>query len=231
MPVRNDERATEVTEIDRFPGGVGWMAHPEETMRRASHAVATDAGVYVVDPVDADGVDDLLAAYGPVAGVVTLSNWHERDAAAVADRHDVPVYVPADAPGLAPDAAVPVEAVSGRLPGSDYRFERVTRLPGFREYALTDGATLLVADSLGTIPSFLVGDERIGVWAGLRLVPPTALAAHSPERVLVGHGEGVFEDATAALRDAIENARRRAPRALVENGTTVVRTATTAALR
>ncbi|MWV40438.1 hypothetical protein GRS80_11925 [Natrialba sp. INN-245] len=36
-----------------------------------------------------------------------------------------------------------------------------------------------------------------------------------PERILFGHGEGVLEDAEVALRDALEGARRRFPRALV----------------
>ena len=46
-------------EIDRFDGGVGWIAYPEETMERASHALAVhdeegDADeVWVIDPVDA----------------------------------------------------------------------------------------------------------------------------------------------------------------------------------
>jgi len=51
-------------EIDRFDRGVGWIAYPGEAMERASHAIAvpneseTD-DVWVFDPVDAPGVDDL----------------------------------------------------------------------------------------------------------------------------------------------------------------------------
>jgi len=57
-------------EIDRFDRGVGWIAYPGEAMERASHAIAvpneeseTD-DVWVFDPVDAPGVDDLLADPG-----------------------------------------------------------------------------------------------------------------------------------------------------------------------
>ena len=44
-----------------------------------------------------------------------------------------------------------------------------------------------------------------------RIVRPRSLLAVEPEHILVGHGEGVHEDATAALRDAIAHARSRAP--------------------
>jgi len=61
-------------EIDRFDRGVGWIAYPGEAMERASHAIAvpneeseTD-DVWVFDPVDAPGVDDLLADLGRSVG-------------------------------------------------------------------------------------------------------------------------------------------------------------------
>jgi hypothetical protein len=44
-----------------------------------------------------------------------------------------------------------------------------------------------------------------------RLVRPRSLLSVEPEHILVGHGEGVHDDATAALRDAIAHARRRMP--------------------
>ena len=48
--------------IGRWDGGVGWIAHPEERGRRASHAIrGEDGDVGVFDPLDAPGVDDLLA--------------------------------------------------------------------------------------------------------------------------------------------------------------------------
>ena len=50
----------DLTEIDRFEGGVGWLAYPDETMERASHAVESDGQLWIFDPVDADGVDDLV---------------------------------------------------------------------------------------------------------------------------------------------------------------------------
>jgi hypothetical protein len=44
----------------------------------------------------------------------------------------------------------------------------------------------------------------------LRLTPPRSLLAVEPEHILVGHGEGVHEHASTALREAVEHAQRRA---------------------
>jgi len=41
MPMKADGSTT-LAEIDRFDGGVGWIAYPDETMQRASHALQTD---------------------------------------------------------------------------------------------------------------------------------------------------------------------------------------------
>jgi hypothetical protein len=72
--------------------------------------------------------------------------------------------------------------------------------------------TLYVPESMGTSENFQAGDERLGVSIYRRLNPPReALAGIEPERVLVGHGEGVFENATGELTHALANARRRAP--------------------
>jgi hypothetical protein len=63
---------------------------------------------------------------------------------------------------------------------------------------------------------FALAGEPVGVHPLLRLTPPRALARYEPEHVLVGHGEGVHEDATAAVRDAIAQSRRRALRLPLE---------------
>jgi hypothetical protein len=60
---------------------------------------------------------------------------------------------------------------------------------------------------IGSASSFV----RFGVSPLLRLTPPRQLLAVEPDHVLVGHGEGIHEDAAAALREAITLARRRTP--------------------
>jgi len=61
----------------------------------------------VFDPVDAPGVDDLLADLGTVAGVVVGLDRHKRDSAAIATRHDVPVYVADWMTGVAEEIDAP----------------------------------------------------------------------------------------------------------------------------
>jgi hypothetical protein len=62
-------------------------------MRRASHALAQDGDVWLVDPVDVAGLDALLAPLGTVRGVLQLLDRHARDCAALARRHGAPHIV------------------------------------------------------------------------------------------------------------------------------------------
>lgn len=212
----------EVNEIDRFEGGFGWLAHPQETMERASHALETDAGVYLVDPLDAAGLDDALADLGPVTGVVVLLEQHGRHAARLAARHDVPVYLP-EWLRLDPDA--PVERFDDRLPGTDVELHPVLVTRLWREGALWDGETLYVPESVGAAPYFLAPGERVGVSHMRRFWPPReALGDLEPDRLLLGHGEGVLADADSVLAAAIENARPSAWRFYRANFPTYVRT-------
>lgn len=219
--------------IDRWSDGVGWLAHPDETGARASHAVIADDGVWVLDPLDAPGLDELLAEYGAVAGVAVLSSYHARDAGAVAARHDVAVHVPEWMDRVAARVDAPVERYAESFGASGFRVTRFDPLRLWREavaYRPADG-TLVVPDLLGTGPGYTVGDERVGVALSHRLVPPRdALGGLDPERILFGHGEGVLDDASAALADALDGARRRLPRAVVEHLGTNVRLLAGAAL-
>jgi len=205
--------------LDRFDGGVSWMAHPDETMQRTSHALAVGGDVWVIDPVDAPGLDDLLAEYGDVAGVVVLLDRHKRDAAALARRHDVPVHLPHPLHAVADDLDAPTATVRHDLADTHYAAYPLVERRVWSEAVLFSEETgvLVVPEAVGTVPFFRVGDERLGVHPGLRLKPPTSLPRFSPDRVLVGHGAGVHEDATAALEAAVMGARRRAPRLFWKN--------------
>lgn len=214
MTTEGTERTADWTEIDRWDGGTGWLAYPEEAMERASHAL--DGGgddVWLVDPVDFDGLDDALADRGTVRGTVVLLDRHTRDADAVARRHDVPVHVPAWMDGVESDLDAPVRRLEGRLPDSEYRVRKLIDNRLWQEAFLYggDSETLLVPEALGTASFFRTGEERLGVHAALRLKPPRTLRRLTVERILVGHGRGVFSDAQAALADALDGARRRAP--------------------
>ena len=217
MPMKGSGLATEWREIDRFgdeeSGGVGWIAYPDERMQRASHALAVDGDVYAIDPVDAEGIDDLFAEFGDVAGVVILLDRHKRDAAAIATRHDVPVYVPHFMSDIASDIPAPVESFHRELADTGYAAHAVVDNVAWSEAALygEDTGVLVVPEAVGTAEYFLTGHERLGVHPALRLVPPKKLGRLKPSRILVGHGEGIHDDAATALQDAISGSRGRTP--------------------
>jgi hypothetical protein len=224
MPARRSGLGT-FEEIDAFEGGVGWIAHPGEAMERASHALVEDGDAWLVDPVDAEGLEDRLAELGTVRGVVVLYSYHRRDASAIAARHDVPVTLPADMTALADeDIAAPVERVDGQLGDTGYYLRPVTVSRVWQEWALFDGETLVVPESVGSADYFLAPGERLGVSLARRPVPPTgALGGIDPERIRCGHGEGVRADAAGELERALAEARRTAPRMYLRHGPTLAR--------
>ena len=166
-------------------------------MQRASHAVAADGRVWVIDPVDDDTALERVRALGEPAAVVQLLDRHGRDCARVARRLGVPhEVVPYVAPEGAPFDVIPL-----------------LRRRRWHEVALWFPAlrTLVCADALGTAPYYRARSERIGVSPLLRLTPPRALLAVEPAHVLVGHGAGVHDDAATAVREAVFGARRHIP--------------------
>jgi len=157
-----------------------------------------DGRVWLVDPVDGDGVEARVRALGEPAGVIQLVDRHDRDGAPLAARLGVPLHFVPAAP----------------IPGAPFQPLAVLDLPVWRERALwwPERSTLVVGDALGTAGYYRAPGERLAVHPLLRIPrPPRALAAHPAEHVLVGHGPGVHEDAAGAVRDAVAGARRRFP--------------------
>ena len=220
MTIRADEEATDFAECNRFDGGVSWIAHPDETMQRASHALELDGEVWVFDPVDADGIDELLDEFGDVAGVVVTMDRHKRDAAEIAARHDVNVYLPEWFEGVAREVDAPIVRYGDELADTGIEAYVMNDSRLWQEVALFDPVdrTLVVPESVGTAEYFLAGDERLGVHPMRRLLPPRAeLAGFDPERILVSHGAGIHTDAPRALADALQGSRRRTPRLYAES--------------
>jgi hypothetical protein len=184
---------------DFGPDGFGWIV--DEAITRTSHALAADGKVWFVDALDWPEAIDRALQLGEPAGVVQLLDRHNRDCAALAARLGVPHVV-----------------VPDELPGSPFTFVPVMRRRRWRESALWWPArrTLVLADALATNRFYTAGKAPIGVHLLLRLTPPRALTAYEPERILVGHGEGVHgPEASTALRDAIDQSRRRLPGVLL----------------
>ena len=213
MPMKESGRTAEWREIDRWDHGVGWIAHPDERLQRASHVVEVDGDVWVIDPVDAEGIDDLFAEFGDVAGAVVLLDRHTRDADVIANRHDVSVHVPRWMSGVDEKLDAPVEPLHAELGDTGYGVAQVLETPFWQEAALYDAESgvLVVPEAVGTSSYFRTDAERLGVHPMLRLFPPKKLGDLSPDRVLVGHGEGIATDATTALQDALTGSRSRAP--------------------
>ena len=177
---------------DEFDGGLGWI-EDAGFVRRCGHALVADGRVHLVDPFEHDGLDERVRAAGEPAGVIQLLDRHARDGEAIAARLGVPLHrLEAPPPFVAIELATP---------------------PGWREIALwwPEERVLVAADALGTARYFRAPGEAIGVHPLLRLFPPRRLAGLEPRRILVGHGEGIHDDAAAALREALGSARRRLP--------------------
>jgi hypothetical protein len=179
---------------DEFGHGFGWIA--DEFLQRCSHALVAEGRVWLIDPLETEELEERVRATGTPAGVVQLVDRHRRDCAAVAARLSVPLHVVPRA-AIAPFEFVPIRA--GRL---------------WREVALwwPERRVLVFADALGTADYFRSGRERLSVHPLLRLWPPRKqLGAVEPAAILCGHGEGLFDEAGTALREALSTSRRRIP--------------------
>jgi hypothetical protein len=189
-----DVEALKVTFCDDFDGGFGWIA--DDFMERCSHALVVGDRVWLVDPIDAAGVDERVRAAGMPAGVIQLLDRHRRDSIELAGRLAVAHHV------------VPEQRIG------PFEFLPVSTNRRWQEVALwwPERRVLVCADALATGRLFRAGGERLGVHPILRFKPPRQLGSVQPEVILCGHGEGVFDGADAALREALSTARRRIPR-------------------
>jgi hypothetical protein len=161
----------------------------DEFLERCSHALVATGRTWLVDPVEDPRVGELEN----VAGVIQLLDRHKRDCASIAERLAVPHIVVPHAP-LTP-----------------FVFLSIRRNRLWHEVALwwEEKRVLVCGDALGTARYFRAGNERLSVHPLLRLRPPRLDV--QPDVILCGHGPGLFEDADAALREALSTARRRIP--------------------
>jgi hypothetical protein len=184
---------------DEYDCGFSWM--PDDPLRRTSHALATPAGVWLIDPVDEPEALERATALGSPAGVVQLLDRHARDCATIAAALGVP------------HLRVPRE-----IPGSPFTVVPVLRVPRWHEVALwwPQERALVVAEALGTTPIHRLDSGPAGVHPLLRVLPPRSLRRYEPEHLLVGHGRGVHgEAARAAVAHAYARSRRDLPKLAV----------------
>lgn len=172
--------------VDETDFGFGWIAAEPAFMQRCGHALRVGGGVWVFDPVAAEGVVERIRALGEPAGVVVLIGRHERDSAALAAELGVRRFTPSSLP-----------------PGAPFQLARVGR--GELAAWLPEEKALVVAEALGTVQYMRAPGERLGLHPFRRLLPPRRLNAFDPEHVLVGHGAGLHGPETAAaLHDVLD---------------------------
>lgn len=212
MQIRNDAPGDEVGVIHRWEHGLTWIPHPDTHMQRASHALVDHDDVWLVDPLDASGLDEELDALGTVAGVVVLKNHHGRHADRIAERHNVAIHVPACLPEDSHPVSgfeAPVEVFDEELAdtGFDLVWETASSVLNepWREGALyhPDRRTLVIPDMLQT--AWLTGqDGHLKVVPYFHFSPPRGGLGDLPvERILVGHGKPVTDNAQPALDAAL----------------------------
>lgn len=180
---------------DAGADGFGWIV--EEAVARTSHAFAADGKVWLVDPVDWPEAIERAGSLGEPAGVIQLLDRHNRDCAALAARLGVSHLV-----------------VPHALSGTPFERIPIMQRKRWSEIALwwPHTRTLVLADALGTNRFFTGGKAPLGVHPLLRLTPPKSLGALEPDRILVGHGEGLGGTGTAeALHEALRTSRRGLP--------------------
>jgi hypothetical protein len=219
----------ELNKTANWDGGVGWIAHPDEEMQRASYAIIdtaagdedTDA-VYPIDPIDAPGLDEWLEELGDVAGVVILLDRHRRDAAELANRYDVAVHIPSWMSGVTSKIDAPVQRLGDEIAG--FEIQRLIDNPLWQEAALyhPEDKILLTPESLGTAEYYCAPGELVGVHPALRLFPPKQLGELDVERLLVGHGASIETGATEQIQSALSGSRSRAPQLYLKTLKSVV---------
>lgn len=180
--------------------GLTWVFE-EEVMQRACHALAFDGRVWLVDPTDSPEPLERAAALGEVVGVIQLLDRHARDCEPIAMRLGVPHL-------RLPDT----------LPGTPFEVKRVIEKAKWKERVLWEpaGRTLVVAEGVGSVDGFAVGDGPVGVHPMLRPFGVNALRGYEPTLLLMGHGAPVEGPGTAAdLTTALDRSRKDLPKLLL----------------
>ena len=210
MAIKIEEK-TEADFIDKWENGFGWIARPEEAMERTSHAF-WDEGLYLVDPLDAENLDQKIEEFGEVKGIILLFDRHERDSVELAERYGCPIFVPE---WFERSLNAEVKEVSGKVPDTDWEIHQVVDSKTGKETALynSERKTLIVADALGTTDHMLGRGEKLGMNPFYRLSPPVKLLEFDPERIFCGHGEGIQENASEYMKETLRHSRLKAPSA------------------
>lgn len=191
--------------VTKWNDGLTWITDPDERAQRASHALQTAGGVWLVDPVDATGLDEQVTASGDVVGVLVLHDRHTRDASIISRRHDVPVFLPNWMTLTTEKLEASPEFIEDQVPGTAYTIHQLIDAGNWEEAILVNETTntIVIPEAVGIISSFRDGENTLGVHPSLT-EPPQRLRDWEPDRILVGHGSSIHQEASASLEAALD---------------------------
>jgi len=185
--------------VHEHSAGLTWVQ--DEAMARASHALADDGRVWLVDPFTDEEALERARGLGEIAGVLQLFAAHNRDSQAIASRFSAPLL---KIPDLVPDSPFSVLSLDKLV---------------WKERALwwPERKGLIVAESIGAGRLYAVGPGPTGVHVVRRALPPGTLRSYRPEHLLMGHGPPIHgEEATSALNEALDRSLRDFPALVVK---------------
>ena len=209
----------------RFEGGLSWSLAGASMLACRAHALVTDDGVWLVDPIDAPGLDELLATLGRVRGVLVLLDRHLRDSAQLAERHGARLIVPRGEWRRGhpmPDGAEQFEP--GPLAGTPFEVAPVIERGGqWLEWLLwwQQRRILVIAEVVGRSTVYEPSPHGAGLHPALHVMgAPDPLVEGSlrerieaaPVRLLLGHGELESTTRLASIEEPLHGARRRLPK-------------------
>ncbi len=216
MPFRITTPAEEVSVMMRWNGGLTWMAHPDAQMQRASHALVVDDDVWLIDPLDGANLGDVLVGLGAIKGIVVLGSEHHRHADRIAARHEVAIHLPEWFEEEAKDYDAEVTQFTDEL--ADTGFEAIKLKDSFWQEAglyHPERRTLAVSDTFMTA-LFSSRQGRVELFPPARFDPPNeAIGDLAIDRLLVGHGEPVFENTEERIERALAMEYRSTPAAIL----------------
>ncbi len=190
---------------------LSWQVGDGGLLECCSHMLRTDNGdVWFVDPIDAIGLAEAATEFGRPAGVILLLDRHERDCERIAERFEIPLYVPSGKwRGKPPTGA---HKFTKSIADSPFHGLRVVQRNGFwieRALWWPEKKTLIIAEALGSAAWMKPdrSDHSLAVHPMLRLTPPDCFSeiVQDVDVVLPGHGSPIQFDGGAMVELAVSD--------------------------
>lgn len=191
------------------PGLLIWQAYDAAVKADLfSTAIATESGVFLVDPIQlADAPLAQMAKLGPIAAVIVTNANHLRAAPDYTKRFSVPLYAHRKS---CPNVPLPeiVEVADGLRIGGELEAAVVEGAPPgeIALYHEADGGTLVIGDALINFDpyGFTFLPEKYCENAKQMRKSLLKLLRRNVERILFAHGMPILSRAHARLRQLLD---------------------------